>query len=155
VRRAKAQPLPNLDLMMNRNFSCAFSLVLGTLAIAACNSESADDTPVEASRAMRIESLADAACNRYEDTGAGCPGYGTGSGQKYADENACESDFKQKAEDLWPVDKCDDGRIDSSRFEVCLNKAKSFACSTGGQNILDAISALSECNADQVCTDSP
>lgn len=124
-------------------------------SIVACNSDAADDTAVEASRASRIASLAEAACDRYADTAAGCPGYGTASNQKYETASSCENDFKQKAEDLWPVSRCSDGKIDSSRFDACVNRAKNFACSTGGQNVLDAISALDECKADKVCVDAP
>lgn len=123
--------------------------------LAACDSDSADDTIAEPSRESRIETLAEASCERYADTAGGCPGYGTNEGQKYADESACENDFEQRAEDLWPVARCNDGRIDANRFEACVNRAKNFACSTGGQAILDAISALDECKADTVCIDSP
>lgn len=139
--------------------ACTFGSLAGValvlLGVAACNSDDADDTVVEASRAQRIDSLADTACDRYEDTSAGCPGYGSGDGQKYANEDACENDFKQKAENLWPVARCNDGQIDAARYDACVARVKSFACSTGGQNFLDGISALSECSADNVCVDNP
>lgn len=134
------------------------SLTLGALACSvlfstACNDDASDDTIVEPSRESRIDNLADEACDRYADTGAGCPGYGTGSDHKYATEADCENDFRSKASDMWPADRCDNGRIDNSRYQTCIDRVKNFACSSGGQSILDAVSALSECNADQVCTD--
>lgn len=137
------------------SFASLAGVAVVLLSVAACNSDDADDTAIEASRAQRIDSLADAACDRYEDTGAGCPGFGTGNDQKYANEDACENDFKQKAENLWPVAKCNDGQIDANRFDACVARVKSYACSTGGQNFLDGISALGECSADNVCVDSP
>jgi hypothetical protein len=54
-------------------------LSVSLLALVACNSDSADDTVVEASRDLRISSFASTVCDRYEDTGAGCPGYGNGA----------------------------------------------------------------------------
>lgn len=132
---------------------CVTGLSLVVLSLAACSSDSTDDTVLEASRESRISTLADSACDRYEDTSAGCPGYGTASNQKYANEDACENDFKQKAENMWPVDKCSDKQIDSAAFDACVARVKTFACSTGGQNFLDGVSALSECSADKVCTD--
>lgn len=133
----------------------ASSLLFGLVALAACNSDTADDTAIEPSRESRISSLADTACDRYEDTSAGCPGYGTASSQKYASEDACENDFKQKAENLWPVADCNDGRIDANRFQACLDRVKTYACSTGGEAILDGVSALDECSASKVCIDAP
>jgi hypothetical protein len=142
---------------MNRTLrrTTSFALTSIGFALAACNSDTADDTALEPSRASRIESLAETACDRYSDTSAGCPGYGTASNQKYADATACENDFKQKAENLWPVDKCDNGRIDATHFDTCVDRAKNYACSTGGQSVLDGISALDDCSAAKVCTDTP
>jgi hypothetical protein len=129
--------------------------VMGVTALIGCTSNAVDDTSAEATREQRIDALAGAVCDRYEDTSAGCPGYGTGSDQKYATEADCENDFKSRASKMWPADRCDRGRIDANKYQSCVDRAKNFACSTGGQNIVDAISALSECSADNVCTDSP
>lgn len=143
---------------MNRNTSYLSTFALSgfaTLAFACTNSTAIDDSPLEPSRDSRIESLASSACARYADTGAGCPGYGTGSGQTYATEGDCERAFSDRAADLWPADKCSDGRIDSARYQSCESRAKAFACSSGVTNIFDAIEALDECKASQVCIDAP
>ncbi|MBX3216782.1 MAG: hypothetical protein KF850_32405 [Labilithrix sp.] len=138
-----------------RGFPLVVLPLLGLLVVApACSGEDADDTIVEPSRESRIESLASAVCERYADTGAGCPGYGTGDDQKYATESDCEADFHTKAANLWPAERCDSGRIDNARYESCVTRAKNYACSEGAQNIVDAISALDECSASKVCTDS-
>lgn len=131
-------------------FGCVTTIAL----IAACTDDATDGTRLEPSRDDRINKLADEACDRYEDTDDGCPGYGTGENQKYANETDCENDFRNAAVRLWPADRCDGGRIDNGRFETCLDRVEQYACSTGGQNFLDGISALNECSADQVCVDS-
>jgi hypothetical protein len=121
-------------------------------ALVACSSDSDPDVDVTPSetRADRISELADSVCARYADTSAGCPGYGTGSDQKYQTEGDCERDYENKAGELWPADKCDDGRINSGKFDVCKDRAKAVACSG---NVWDAVAALAECNASAVCTD--
>jgi hypothetical protein len=121
---------------------------LGLMAACGSNTDAADNTPVEPSRETRIKDLANEACDRYEE----CTGYGTASNQQYASEAECEADFTTKAGTLWPEDKCGSGRINNSRYEMCTNAAKNVAC---GGGVLDAITALSDCNAGQVCTDSP
>lgn len=138
--------------MTNKNLLPLAGALL--ISSTACNSDVVDNTALEPSRESRIDTLVNDACDRYSDTGAGCPGYGTGSNQKYATETDCRNDFRTKAENFWPADRCGDGRIDNDRFETCIDRVKNFACSTGGQSILDGISAMSECSADQVCTDA-
>lgn len=120
-----------------------------------CNSDAADDTALEPTRDERIRSLANAACDRYEDTDAGCPGFGTGDDQRYETKGDCVRDFESRGSTLWPNERCGQGQIDNARFESCVDRAENFACSTGLQNISDAISALNECNADTVCIDPP
>jgi hypothetical protein len=126
-------------------------LTLGTSLglIAACggsNTDSADNTPLEPTRETRIKDLAAAACDRYQ----ACTGYG--SDKTYPSEAECRADFTSKAGTLWPDDKCGSGRINNGRYEACTSAAKNVACDGG---ILDAIVALRDCNAEQVCTDSP
>ena len=136
---------------MKSMFSMMTRMALGTSLglIAACggsNTDAADNTPVEPSRETRIKDLATDACDRYE----ACTGYG--SDRPYASEAECESDFTTKAGKLWPEDKCGSGRINNGRYETCTNSAKNVAC---GGGILDTITALTDCNAEQVCTDQP
>jgi hypothetical protein len=134
-----------LSMMTRLTFATSLGL------IAACggsNTDAADNTPVEPSRETRIKDLATDACDRYE----ACTGYGTGTNQPYTSEAECEADFTTKAGKLWPEDKCGSGRINNGRYEVCTNSAKNVAC---GGGILDTIAALTDCNADQVCTDPP
>ncbi|WP_437785793.1 DUF6184 family natural product biosynthesis lipoprotein [Sorangium sp. So ce1097] len=109
-----------------------------------------DVLPGEASREARITQIAEAACDRYADTEAGCPGYGTGDDQEYETEEDCQRDFEARAADLWPASECGSGQINESRYDVCEERAKAVACSGG---IFDAIAALSECSAESVCTD--
>ena len=116
-----------------------------------CGSDAVDNTPLEPSRETRISSLAAAACDRYADTEAGCPGYGTD--KKYATQADCRRDFEKAAGDLWPASECSDQQINSSAYQQCEDRAKTFACSTGTQNFFDAVSALDECKAAKVCTD--
>lgn len=127
-------------------------LLLPTISLLGCSSDAVDDTPLEPSRDTRIQTLAIAACDRYGDTDAGCPGYG--SGKKYATTADCQRDFEKVAADLWPDAQCSNGRIDSSAYQQCEDRAKTFACSTGMQNAFDAVAALEECKASKVCSDS-
>ena len=123
----------------------------GVVLMGACggsNTDAADNTSLEPSRETRIKDLASSACDRYES----CTGYGNGSDQPYASEAECEADFTEKAGALWPADKCGSGRINNGRYEACVSAAKNVAC---GGGILDAITALDDCNAGQVCTDDP
>jgi hypothetical protein len=124
---------------------------LACIGLGACggsDTDVADNTAAEPTRETRIKDLAKSACDRYED----CSGYGTGSNQAYASEAECEADFTQKASTLWPEDKCNRRQISNPRYEGCVNAAKAVAC---GGGVLDAIVALSDCNAGQVCTDPP
>jgi hypothetical protein len=139
---------------MNHVASSGWCLLLGLVASALTGCSSAPP-PAPPSRESRIQSLAVTVCGHYGDTTAGCPGYGTKQGQKYADEKSCENDFQQQAENLWPVDKCNEGQIDDSRYNTCLSRAETYACSTGVQNALDSVAALGDCNADKVCIDHP
>lgn len=140
------------------SFATRAAIAVGLFAAAAsvaCAGENADDTVVEPSLDQRIDGLAEAACDRYADTSSGCPGYGTADDQKFETESACRNDFKAKASDLWPASECADRRVDDGRYEKCVERVKAFACSQGGQNLLDGFAALSECDADEVCTDAP
>lgn len=146
--------------MINRVSSyVASSVVTLTLTLcAACaadNSTTTDNTPLEPSREGRITSIAKTACERYGDARGGCPGYGTAANQKFATEGDCLRDFEQRANSLWPADRCSDGRINSSGYQRCETEVKSYACSGGVGNVLDGIVALDQCNAAKVCTDSP
>lgn len=139
------------------------SAAITFVGVVGCGSDDADDlssdntggtggTPqfTEPSREERIESLARAACARYADEAAGCPGYGTGDDQVYQTAADCERDFEGRASDLWPNDECGQGQINPGRYDVCEDRAQLAACS---QNLFDSIGALAECNADEVCTD--
>jgi hypothetical protein len=123
--------------------------LVGTVAVlGACGSDAADNTALEPSRETRINSLAETACDRYEE----CSGYGSGSNQQYSTESECRSDFTNKAGTLWPTDKCASGQINNARYDACVASAKAVAC---GGGILDAVAALADCNAEKVCTDPP
>ena len=141
------------------NVRRVFVAVLVTgLGAAACgeddggNSDAADDTVFEASREQRIDNLAEAACDRYADTGNGCPGFG--GDRPYADEDQCENEFRDNAEQLWPVARCNDRQIDNDAYQVCLERSKDYACAQGLGRVVDALEAVAECSADRVCTDA-
>ncbi|WP_437677896.1 DUF6184 family natural product biosynthesis lipoprotein [Sorangium sp. So ce131] len=124
--------------------------VLGAVGCDDASDAVGDVLPGEQSREARIEQISEAACERYGDTEAGCPGYGTGEDQTYATEEDCERDFADRAGELWPAAECGAGQINDSKYEVCEERAKAAACSEG---FFDAIAALSECSAENVCTD--
>ncbi|AUX23921.1 uncharacterized protein SOCEGT47_044510 [Sorangium cellulosum] len=131
------------------------SLATTIFLVGAAGCDDAADTvndalPGEASREARITQIAEAACDRYADTEAGCPGYGTGDEQTYETEGDCQRDFEERAADLWPASECGSGQINESRYDVCEERAKAVACS---ESIFDAIAALDECSAESVCTD--
>ena len=144
--------------MRAKNVLRVFVAVVATgLSAAACgeddggNSNAADDTVFEASRQQRIDNLAEAACDRYADTGSGCPGFG--ADKPYAGEDQCENEFRTNAERLWPVARCNDRQIDNDAYQVCLERSKDYACAQGLGRVIDALEALGECSADRVCTD--
>ena len=123
-------------------------------AIPAC-SDSAKDAgedilPGSQSREERIRDLASAACDRYGDTEAGCPGFGTGQGQLYATEDDCQRDFETRASQLWPVDQCSESQINGDRFTRCQDSARVVACAG---TVMSMMMALPECQASAVCVD--
>jgi hypothetical protein len=119
---------------------------------AGCDSDDVEDVvPGSQSREERIRTLADTACDRYEDTDAGCPGFGAGEGQVYLTEEDCERDFETKASQLWPADSCSEERIDGDRFSRCEDSARVIACAGG--NMVDSMMLLPECQASAICVD--
>jgi hypothetical protein len=127
--------------------------VIGAVAMSllACSGSATDNTPLEPSRDARISSLAASVCDRYGDTGAGCPGFG--SGHKYATESDCQRDFEERASELWPANQCSNKQINDAAYQKCNARAQNFACSTGLQSVIDALTALDECKSSNVCTD--
>ena len=133
---------------MKSVFPVALSASLLFVPVLGCNGDSTDDTVLEASRSERISNFADKVCDRYED----CEGFG--DGKTYATEDDCERDWESKAGSAWPENQCNDRQIDSDHYNVCITRVQAYACSTGGQQIADAIGAINECNASAVCTDA-
>jgi hypothetical protein len=124
----------------------ALLLCAMSVPVVACsgNNDTVDNTPLEPSRETRIESLASTACDRY----ASCTGYG--ADKTYASETDCKADFENKAANLWPASQCDNGQINNDHYETCVSSTENVACDGG---LLDTIVALSDCNANKVCTD--
>jgi hypothetical protein len=122
------------------------AISLASLAAVSCsgNNDAVDNTPLEPTRDTRISSLAQSACDAYKD----CKGYAAGN--TYATESDCKNEFESRARSLWSDDACGHGQIDNTRYESCVASAKTVACS---DNILTALTALTDCNADKVCTD--
>jgi hypothetical protein len=115
---------------------------------AACsgNSDVVDNTALEPTRDTRISSLAKSACDRYSM----CKGYAAGN--TYATEADCHSAFEQRARALWSEEECGSEQINNSRYDACVESAKMLACSS---DIVSALAAFTDCNADKVCTDPP
>ena len=113
------------------------------LAICACGAPF-DNTVFEANREQRASTLAGRACDRYAD----CNTFA--SGQTYQTRTDCEADYKAKAMNLWPSDKCGNGQINDAKFQQCLDRVAVQACT---QSFFDSVSALGECNASNVCSD--
>lgn len=130
-------------------------LALAASATFAACSDSAEDTaedivPGTQSREERIRELADAACDRYGDTEAGCPGFGTGEGQIYATEDDCQRDFETRAAQLWPAGQCSEERISGDRIARCQDSVRVVACAG---NMMDTMMVLPECQASAICVD--
>ncbi|RYE94797.1 MAG: hypothetical protein EOO75_01010 [Myxococcales bacterium] len=132
---------------MKAVFPVAFSASLLFIPVLGCNSDSADDTVVEASRSERISEFADDVCDQYEK----CEGFG--EGKAYATEDDCERDYESKAGSLWPEAQCNDRQIDSNNYQACLAQVQAYACSSGAASIAEGIQALDKCSAANVCTD--
>jgi hypothetical protein len=141
---------------MSQKYLPALALAAALLAPLGVGCDSTEDVaedvvPGSQSREERIRDLADAACDRYADTEAGCPGYGAGEGQRYATEDDCERDFQSRASSLWPADQCPEDRINGNRFDRCRDSARVIACAG---DMMDAMMALPECQASAVCVDA-
>ena len=54
--------------------------------------------------------------------------------------------------DLWPADKCSDGRINPDSAQACIARQSSRSCNA---NFLDDLAFLQECSANKVCTEPP
>jgi len=63
----------------------------------------------------------------------------------YPSEEACELDWRNRWEMLWPAATCD-GKIDQAGFQLCMNAISSTAC-----NGLDLAVTLGKCGAMNVC----
>ncbi len=97
----------------------------------------------ETTREEYRDEMTDQACERY---------YGrcdqVGPGKTYASKDECTVKVRAQINDMWPADKCDDGRIDESKFDACMTRVSNASCS----NLLDWASFLVECSANKVCT---
>jgi hypothetical protein len=124
----------------------ALGLASGAAFGCSGNSDAVDNTPLEPTRDTRISSLAQSACDAYK----GCKGYAAGN--TYATESDCKNEFEGRARSLWSEDACGKGQIDNDRYNSCVESAKTVACS---DNVLSALMALTDCNADKVCSDPP
>ena len=134
---------------------CATALLAFLALLPSCNSNAADDTAFEPTRDMRLHDLAEAACERYGDTEAGCPGFGTAEVRRYESEQDCTEDFSFSGSALWPNERCGQDQIDNARFEACVGRASTFPCSNDLGTIYSVVSSIEECNVDMVCTDPP
>lgn len=125
-----------LILVTGFSVACALTVSCG---------ETVDDTILEASLDSRINSITDTACDRFEE----CDLIGTEDGNRYATKDECKSDIKGDFQDLWPTDKCDDGRVNAPKFEECDKRAETYSCD---ENIFEFITYYDSCKASEVCT---
>lgn len=83
------------------------------------------------------------ACNNY---------YGRcgriGAGKTYATLDECIVKLKPTIDNMWPADKCDDGRIDESQFNACMDRVSNASCTS----LWDWLSFGEQCGAANVCT---
>ena len=137
---------------MKAVFPVAFSASLLFVPVLGCNSDSTDDTVVEASRSQRISNFADKVCDRYES----CNGdsFDTSNGQPYDSEASCEADYENKAAQAWPEAQCNDRQIDSDNYNNCLKQVQDYVCASGIASFAAGVEALGACNAASVCTDA-
>lgn len=68
----------------------------------------------------------------------------------YPSYDECIIEEKSRFNSMWPADDCDDGRIDSDRFDSCMNRARLVACDGG---LGDWLAAAEHCSAARVCID--
>ncbi|MEM6274564.1 MAG: DUF6184 family natural product biosynthesis lipoprotein [Myxococcota bacterium] len=89
----------------------------------------------------RVEDLVELACGSAEECG------NIGPDGLFESAAECRSDVDSTVRDLLPLSECDE-RINESRYEVCEARVPTVYCEG---NLGDVLSALTECNASQVC----
>lgn len=132
-------------------FSASLFLIPVLVPVVGCNSDSADDTVIEASRAERIENFADKVCDRYEACNNNS--FSTADGQPYDSEASCEADYENRAAQAWPQAQCNDRQIDTNNYNACIKQVQDYVCADGFATFTTAIEALDACKAERVCTD--
>lgn len=96
----------------------------------------------EPPRENRVERIADAACDRFDECGS--------LENDYESYGECVSDMESRFYDLWPEDRCGEDRINKEKYRECLDRAHDYPCDASG---LDLLSFLDRCNASKVCID--
>ncbi|MEL6340129.1 MAG: DUF6184 family natural product biosynthesis lipoprotein [Myxococcota bacterium] len=109
----------------------AFVFVVGALPLSGCGTSYED----------RVEDLVELACSSAEECG------NIGPDGLFESAAECRSDVDSTVRDLLPLSECDE-RINESRYEVCEARVPTVYCEG---NLGDVLSALTECNAAQVC----
>jgi len=124
---------------MNRNLvkRSALTISLG-LCLTGCT---------EPSRESQRDTAADTYCERLEACGD------VGAGQRYASMDDCAIAQRDFFNDLWPADKCSDGRINEERFDSCVADLEVAECSMNIFDVLDVAEFLAKCRAQEVCID--
>lgn len=70
-------------------------------------------------------------------------------GNSYESHSECIIEERGRFNNMWPESECGNDRIDPEAYDRCMERARLAACDG---NFMDQISALSECDSDQVCT---
>lgn len=98
----------------------------------------------EPTREEYRDDIAEAVCDRDATCGR------IGPGQVYSTMGDCIIDRAKTFNDLWPSNRCDEGRINPDRYQICYLRARSYSCDNpNGEVLWFAIN----CNADRVCID--
>ena len=97
----------------------------------------------EPDRAQHRDYVAEQVCREAER----CDNLGHGGLHDSYDD--CIIEEQKRFNDIWPENRCGDGRMDADAVDRCLDRALDVACDG---NWADWLSAADRCNADTVCT---
>ncbi|TXD36141.1 hypothetical protein FRC98_13545 [Lujinxingia vulgaris] len=89
------------------------------------------------------DEAAETYCDRVDECG------NIGDGGEYESVSDCIIDQKDRFNEVWPASECDNGRINETQFDRCLDRINVAACDGSW---LDTFSAINECRAGNVCT---
>ena len=123
----------------NNQISQRLALAAGlAMSLSAC---------LEPSREDQRDAAAGAYCERLDACGD------IGAGERYASADDCAVAQRDLFNDLWPADKCSDGRINEERYDACVDKLRGVECNMNIFDVVDLAKFAADCNAGEVCID--